>query len=219
MPLYDCQSKVLFEWPNTQPKDCPYATGPNSTFYEGRCRPWYTSTFKQPGQVIFNNPYYGSDGLTIFFTIGTALIDFGSSEVAGVIAIDIDTKSIVKIFSSSSVNEKLGIQDQFLFTKQEGGPVIVGLNQVTAINNSLPDVADYIFGDDSSGKQAFIESVLPQLFNASQKIIDFEQNGIKKQLMLTPITLIDTIAQKPVHTLQYGVIFEKRIAGWHITRS
>ena len=35
---------------------------------------------------------------------------------------------------------------------QEGGPVIVGLNQVTAIDDSLPDVADYIFGDDISGK-------------------------------------------------------------------
>jgi hypothetical protein len=49
--------------------------------------------------------------VTIFFTISVALIDYGASKVSGVVAIDIDTKSIVKIFNSSSDNQNLAIQD------------------------------------------------------------------------------------------------------------
>jgi len=47
---------------------------------------------------VFNEPYFGTDRQTIFFTVSAALIDLGKSEVAGVVGIDIDTKSIVKIF-------------------------------------------------------------------------------------------------------------------------
>lgn len=59
---YDCHSKILFEWPSSQPTNCPYVTGPNTTFYEGRCRPWYTGTFNSSGQTVFNDPYYGQNG-------------------------------------------------------------------------------------------------------------------------------------------------------------
>ena len=38
-----------------------------------------------------------------------------------------------------------------------------------------------------------------------------------KQLLLSPIVLVDTVASKNVHTLQYAVIFEKRTAAWSIT--
>lgn len=57
---------------------------------------------------------------------------------------------------------------------QQGGPVIVGMNPVTAVNGSLPDVADYVYGADSTDKQNFIASVLPQIFSFNQTIIDFE---------------------------------------------
>jgi hypothetical protein len=63
---------------------------------------------------------------------------------------------------------------------QSGGPVIVGMNPVTAINGSLPDVADYIYGAESTEKQNFISSVLPQIFSINQTILDFEQNGVQK---------------------------------------
>jgi len=38
------------------------------------------------------------------------------------------------------------------------GPVIVGMNVLSAVNNRLQNVADYIFGnDDSDDKKAFNE--------------------------------------------------------------
>jgi len=38
-------------------------------------------------------------------------------------------------------------------------------------------------------------------------------------MLLTPIVLVDTVAFKTVHTLQYAVVFEKRTAEWTLTKN
>jgi hypothetical protein len=48
-----------------------------------------------------------------------------------------------------------------LFGISGNGPVIVGMTHFTAVDGNLPNVADYIFGSNSSEKQTFIDTVQP----------------------------------------------------------